>query len=367
MHADVAILGTGPAGVAAALCLRRHAPHLCVTLWTGPHRLASGGETLPPNLLPLLRSLGLDEAVRVRGFEPCFASAAAWGGPQPEANEFMFHPEGLGWHLDRDAFDAILLEAALARGVRLAEGIPEAWSRSEGRWQDSRGAGPRAVLDATGRRALFASRQGARRLHDDRLVAVGIRCDFSKGGVLPGPLVEAVPFGWWYSCPSAQGGYLACMTDADLAREMRLREPEGFRAALKAAPFTARRIGAAPPGETPRLRAADSGLLDAVTGDGWLAAGDAASTVDPLSSAGIGKALRQGMVAGYALADHLRGDARALPKYESWVRAEHLGFLEARSEVYARERRWPSAPFWRRRTPIVPAAPSLERETALAG
>ena len=81
----------------------------------------------------------------------------------------------------------------------------------------------------------------------------------------------------------------------------------------------------------------------------WLAVGDAAATVDPLSSQGILKALRGGIFASYAIGDRLRGDTGALARYARWVAAEHDGDGVARATVYGRERRWADAPFWRRR------------------
>lgn len=172
-------------------------------------------------------------------------------------------------------------------------------------------------------------------------------------------LVESRPEGWWYSSLQPDGRLVAaCFTDADLARERRLKELAGWHEALRRAPHTSARLEAAfDAGEAPVLHAADTAMLDRVTGPRWLAAGDAASTFDPLSSLGILKALRQGTVAGYATLDHLAGDPEALPKYEALLRREYGEFLAALQDHYRREPRWPEAPFWRRRQLSAAGAP----------
>ncbi|MCW2811307.1 MAG: hypothetical protein JWP61_1765, partial [Friedmanniella sp.] len=85
------------------------------------------------------------------------------------------------------------------------------------------------------------------------------------------------------------------------------------------------------------------------TGPGWLAVGDAAITFDPLASYGIGTALGAGVYAAAAVAGHLAGRPDALPRYAAVVDGLFAPYLVLRHERYTAERRWPDAPFWRRR------------------
>jgi flavin-dependent dehydrogenase len=81
-----------------------------------------------------------------------------------------------------------------------------------------------------------------------------------------------------------------------------------------------------------------------------LAVGDAASRFDPLSSQGIVKALRSGIFASYAIGDWLvRKDEAGLRRYQHYVMAESSSYQQTRVKYYAREQRWPSSEFWRRR------------------
>ena len=421
---DVAILGGGPAGLATAIALKRHAPaHSVAVLARPPAPREKVGETLPPGARAVLASLGLWETFAADGHRTTHASRAAWGSDEPYDNEFILHPDQRGWLLDRPRFDARLVEEARALGVVVWEeagsfeceliapsstdapawrirathpsaaawggmGVPPMFRLRSGGTPDRHGRDARAtaespasfpphstltarfLVDATGRAALLAERQGATRIADDRLVAISrvfhdVADTFAKD---PSPLVDACEGGWWFSAPlPARRAVATLFTDADLARETRARDDAGWEALLEKVPHTRRRLLGARFEESPRLRPADSVILDRLAGDdaaggAWLAVGDAASTFDPLSSHGIVKALRQATFAAYAIADHLRGDGAALEKYAAVLRREFADFLSAKRDFYREENRWPFSPFWRRRHGRVWLSPDAELE-----
>ncbi len=165
---DVLIAGGGPGGCAAALSLRTHAANLSVVLVEASHygqlRL---GETLPPLAQRLLQHLQVWEVFQRQGHRPVYGTSAVWGVPERYENDFMYTPHSTGWHLDRRAFDAMLAEQATARGVRLLLGVRltrAEWQGTVWRLHLSNGMDLRSrfVVDATGRRAIFARHQGAR-------------------------------------------------------------------------------------------------------------------------------------------------------------------------------------------------------------
>ena len=98
-----------------------------------------------------------------------------------------------------------------------------------------------------------------------------------------------------------------------------------------------------------RAHPCETGILDRIAGDGWIAVGDAASMVDPLSSTGVLKALRSGAEAADRIAEYLAGDTSALGHYENSIRSDFRTYLGARWRQYAIEARWPREPFWARR------------------
>ncbi len=373
---DVAIVGGGPAGSATALSLAARAPQLAVVLieatrYTAP-RL---GETLPPPARRLLEHLGVWEAfARAGGSEHAvqrevWGTSSSWGAAQPRDDDFVFGRGGAGWHLDRAGFDDLLASAAEARGVRLLRGtrLRAAERSSGGGWRlrlasgDSRSepAGAtlaaRLVVDATGSAAAFARRRGARLVAADRLVGFA-RFFADDGAGDPRTRVEAVADGWWYTAGLPGGRRVAaCLTDADLGRRLGLADAAVWSRHLAATMVMRQALAAARPLGPVTVHAAASRRLDPAAGDGWLAVGDAASTFDPLSSAGILKALRSGIFASYAAADLLtRGDPTALARHRRYVDDEFAGYARVRERHYDGERRWPEGEFWRRRQKVNP-------------
>jgi flavin-dependent dehydrogenase len=95
---------------------------------------------------------------------------------------------------------------------------------------------------------------------------------------------------------------------------------------------------------------ASSSRLDRFGDVDWLAVGDAAATQDPLSSEGILVAMESGLEGAAAAARVLRGDRDGLAAAAAQRETRWLGYLDQLCRHYGMERRWPDAPFWRRRT-----------------
>ncbi|HYP25473.1 MAG TPA: tryptophan 7-halogenase, partial [Blastocatellia bacterium] len=208
------------------------------------------------------------------------------------------------------------------------------------------------VVDATGKRAAFARGQGARKVLSDLLLGAFVFFDLDEARPLAETytLVEAWEEGWWYSAPlPGSKVVVACMSDADMMKRAGLSDPSEWLASLARTRHTAKRVAHAKPAGRPSVHVAYSHRLDRVTGDRWLASGDAASAFDPLSSQGIFKALRSGVFASYAILDYFKGTRSGLDKYEEIVAREFEDYLETWMDFYGRERRWERSEFWRRR------------------
>lgn len=372
LRADVAIVGGGPAGAAAALALARLGVRV-VMIESGRLR-PPVGETLPPAVRPVLDRLDLRATVEAEGFLPSVGTYAAWGEADPWGRDFLFSRHGHGWHLDRRRFDALLREAARAAGAQLAIGdtVAESTPLTAGGFRLTLSGGrevvARVVLDASGRAAVFARQRGVARRALDRMIGVmGHVVRRADGEVeRAATLVEATEDGWWYSAPLPQDRLaVAFMTDSDLARPT-VASPQAWLDRLAAAPHTGARVanyGAGLAGP-PVVVAAASGRLSRFGDADWLAIGDAAATQDPLSSEGILVAIDSGLDAAAAAARMLGGDPSALAT--AVVRREQrwLDYLDERHTYYAAEGRWRDAPFWRRRHAAPIRVPSAQRTVA---
>jgi flavin-dependent dehydrogenase len=354
----VVVVGGGPTGAAAAAAL--HLDGLEVELVaSAPRSRQPPGESLPPGTETELDALFGPRGFRPDQHRPAYANRSVWGGAGVDTAEFIDNPFGHGWHIDRAAMDASLLDAVREQGVAVRTGtrvaLP-AWKRdhwSVGLEHGGAEIRARAIVDATGRAATIARAQGARRRRLDRLVAVHwLLSGTAANDHDATTLVEAVASGWWYSTPVPRGRVLAYMTDADLLPGREARAISDWRRRIAQAPAIRQGLasnGCALSGSA-RIVDASVAYLDHLSGPGWLAAGDAAVSFDPLSSQGILTALVMGRRAGRALAAILtHGDPQPLARYGADYASLLDAHLRLRAAYYGLEQRWPEAPFWTRR------------------
>jgi len=357
--ADVAIVGGGPAGAAAAIRLA-HAGARTMVIDADDLRGDKIGESLAPSARPLLERVGVWTRHCAAGHRPCWANRSSWGGDGVDCHDFLRDPHGHGWHLDRRRFDAVLAGEAVRAGCewRPRARVAHLERRRHG-WRvtlaGDRSAhfSTRLLIDATGRRSHVARSQGARRQVHDRLVAlVAFLIPDDAPLTEATTLVEAVADGWWYSA-RLPDGRLACafMTDPDVLAQTGGGSARAWQTRVTRTVHTRARIEEssyrlpAPPS----IVAAGSAVLDVPAAPGWIAAGDAAAAHDPLSGHGIGAAISGGWDAGGAALAALEGDASAADAYARRVRDGFFRYLDARRAYYGVEHRWSSSPFWRRR------------------
>ena len=359
----MAVIGGGPAGSAAALTLA-HAGRRVVIIDASTTPEFKIGEALPPAARPLLRDLGVLDRFNSDRHLPSFGNQSAWGGPTLRNTDFIRDPNGLGWHLDRPRFDTTLREAAQISGaeVRTATHLWTAARDTTTGWRlmlraPSGRDEVRAswLIDCTGRLSLAARAQGARRENHDRLVGL-VALFRPRPGQAPDrdslTLIESEPHGWWYTAllPTNQR-VVVYFTDSDLDTFNAARNAEGYMEAVNRTEHVRARLASR--GYTmnsePEITAANSARLDHMTGDGWIAAGDAAISFDPVSSQGIFNALYSGLKAGRALESHLSGEPSALELYDRHLTSIYDAYFQNRTTFYRYERRWPASTFWKRR------------------
>jgi flavin-dependent dehydrogenase len=327
----VAVVGSGPAGCAAAIALRRSGADV-VLIGDGRDGV---GEQLHPAARPLLARLGVE---RLTGQLDCVGVRAAWRSAVPHEQPFLSHPLGSGWLLDRPSFGATLRSAAVASGAVLHErarlvGLtrdPAAGGAGRDAWWLHVGHGLLRcdwVVDATGRRAEVARLLGVKRVRCDRQVAqVGWFTAERDDDVDATLTVETTASGWWYGCRLPGRRRVAGFVGA--ARRI---DAGAWESELRATRLLGPLLDGYRVERAPIARVADSSMLERCHGPGWIAIGDAAVSWDPLASRGLVAALASGLeVATLVDASDVR-----LRERQQGIEARFAAYRAERAQLYS--------------------------------
>lgn len=347
---DILVAGAGPAGSIAAIELARagHSVLLVDRLGPAPPKI---GETLPGAAIRLLHRLDLSSVVgadetrhrRVSG------TLTAWDSETVVARDAMADPYGAGVRLDRGRFDAALRQASLDGGaafhpadIATLERTPLGWVAG---FDDGRQVAASWLVDATGRRGKLSRLIGVHRRRHRPLVAIYRYGHPTLNDHLDRTIIEARPNGWFYAGHLGDGrwafGFHTSPQEAAILR----RDPAHWEVIAGGAPHLAGLLGEPvfEPGQV--FRDARDGGLASPVGQGWVACGDAALSFDPIAGQGLFNALRSGMAAARHVVAAITGQAGS--DYADELARAAAIYAGRRQALYAAQRRWPDAPFWR--------------------
>jgi flavin-dependent dehydrogenase len=365
------IIGGGPAGSATAVSLAnlviRNAHPLQITQVCGADESGNAiGETIPPAASEYLRKLNLEELLNGDSHLMCPGSMSIWGQSQAGFNDFFITPVGKGYHLDRKIFNKSLREAAKSRAVNVMHTTKLTGIEKDNdlQWQltldTPNGTVKKTadfVVDATGIQARIARNIGvARNQYDSVISACAIYKLDKKPTKAAHTLVSTVKEGWWYGTQLPNNYALVSFcTDAQTLKQLKIGQSENWFKLLNQSDWFYKNCcdqfetELKPPNKID-LRVAPSAILSCVVGNNWLAVGDAASSYDSMTSAGITKALQQGLAAGIAINQlFTEGNAAGLKVYQQDVFNSFNQYLKLHQTLYHREQRFIDSKFWQRR------------------
>ncbi len=352
---DIAVMGSGPAGAAAARKLALLGHDVCLIERAAFPR-SHVGESLPPGILPILDSLGIRPRMEAAGFlRPNravvrWARALAWEKLQPGEP---------GFQVDRGVFDQVLRDAAVEAGARIiqpARAMPPVRTGSP-HWtlaviQNSRVSHVRArfLVDASGKRSVWRGRK--RRLS---VPTVAIYA-YWRHTALRGPetRVEASANAWFWGAPLPDGRVNATVfVDPKRCAAHARGGLRHFYETLLASSTLLRGCLEGQRVSEVRVCDASSSTAESVVGADWIKVGEAAFSIDPLSSQGVQTAMHTGLQGAIVAHTMLRVPANteaAMEFYEARqaeITSRHQAIA---AQYYAEQNRFCAEPFWRRRS-----------------
>ena len=351
---EVLVVGGGPSGALIASNLARSGVEVIQVVAAHTQR-DRPYEVLGPSTRRLLAQHGLAEPVH--GSSDCRGLLSRW-----ERSDLEFHDYALtsclpALTVDRSAFHDTLISSARVAGALVLQpakvkNVQELWLSH---WtvevlskQQTILITAKWIIDATGRQGSPCIPEQIQRDYFDNLFAMST--PFEATNYQDCLLVEAVPEGWWYVSPSIDARrQLVFLTDIDLMPPGRIARAEWLSHC-----FTNSKLVSDIATDVPSfhyLKGTDARFsrMSSVVYGHWVAAGDAALALDPLSGTGTWTAL----TGAAQLAAEFCAHREISTTYTNWCHQAFKRERKVRWEVYSQAYpRFPEATFWQRRQNI---------------
>jgi flavin-dependent dehydrogenase len=317
--------------------------------------------SLPPSCAKLFDVIGVSEAIDRAGFIRSTGNTVWWGG---DARVEPFAEGARGWQVDLAVLETVLLGEAQRAGAvierqvlrRGAHTTRSAMARSATA-DEARSAKADFTLDCSGRSGLIARSLNLRLYHEGPKT-IGLAGEWRSTNWRVADdthtIVESYADGWMWSVPmSREVRQVSAMIDpqrSDLARGghgrgvylAEVAKTRAFKDLLANAELVSGPDG---------WDASTYGAHEHA-GDGWLLVGDAASFIDPLSSAGVKKALASAWLAAVAVHTALKTPAMreaAMQFYAAREREIERHYAVESRAFLASAARGHDRPFWSER------------------
>jgi flavin-dependent dehydrogenase len=338
--------------------------HAVVLVEREPFPRPRVGESLLPAIVPLLDVLGIRREVESAAFLRPRGTLLQWAG----AMEYRRSSPDAGFQVDRGRFDAIVLDAARAAGARVLQPARARRPTRHGDgWRTAVSAeggitvASRLVADCSGRSGWL--RQTRRRSAPRTLALYAYWRDVP----LPGPetRVEAGDAHWYWGAPLPDGLFNAAVfVDRSIAAPAiraggadRFYEHLVARSSLLAQCRRGQRAGGV------RVCEATPSQVDTPITTDAISIGEAAFSIDPLSSQGVQSALGSALHAAAAVHTIVERPADAalgIAFYRQAQRDAAAFHARAAGRAYREAlERWPGA-FWQSRAGEDPEVTSPE-------
>ena len=352
---DAIIIGGGPTGATAALCLARMGKRVIILEKSAFPRFHVG-ESFLPRGYDLIQELGLGD--RLAELPHVAKYGAEFGfGSGAESSFFTFdqslHDEGdRAFNIERAPFDQMLLNAAVEAGAVLRGGatVKRIVRLDEGDVAvDISGETitGRVLLDASGQATVLARHLGTRRgmQHHRKVAYFG---HFDNVSRLPGkaeghPTVAMCDEGWfWMINIDPRRTSIGFVLDADIAKTIDRPASEMLYWGIERCPMVRDRLARATLPTMTHTIADYSYYCRPYAGPGYFQIGDAAFFLDPIFSSGVALGMEAATkvaeltVELLARQDGMQTLAGRKPRSPARVRREYVRFLDDSAAPFVR-------------------------------
>lgn len=334
----VGIVGAGPAGATLACLLAKQGVD-AVFFDDGRRPDMVVGESLIPRLVTVFRNMGIEEEVAKLG---TYKPGVTWIFDENDALELSFNAmRGVlptyAYNVPRRPFDDLVHQTAIDAGARFipcdvklevgysesGEKVPRLSAATLGLVPDWKGKQPDLLVDASGRRRLFAKLLGIK-------AAIGERKDVShfahyENCTMPVPegqtVITRLKHGWSWRIPLRHALSVGVVFDKEHAKKYGSTPEEQLEAVIDQNKPLADACGRRKR-ITPVTTYANYQLIsEQGHGDGWVCVGDSFGFVDPMLSPGLCMAMTSAEELANAIVSNRPGQwDRAFIKYLDWFR-----------------------------------------------
>lgn len=341
---DLIIIGAGPAGLSLAIYAKKSGANITLIerndfIHPRPGDHFSGQTRRAMHLL----SVPASKFRKILSESPAISSL--WGTEMPVTKPYSGQASGTGLNASRTRFDHALWNHALKNGVigSLETRIDSA-ERQQNSWVVKVKTGEVAkqfradtIIDATGRGAWFARRQGAKIKRAGDLYATVSWYKETNSSAPPSSTLslEASERGWWtLTRTPGENASTAFYSSRSLIKAAKVKPDEWKAASFETAPFIANRLlDLEPEYISSQTYACAPAVSDKMYGPGWMAIGEAAAAFDPICGQGVIYAMESAFRA-FELISADPGITKLGPLYQEAMTSKVTEHLERRRDVY---------------------------------